>query len=74
MTLPSHVVTGGSVLALAFLEASIAIGASFTVGLTAPASVPRGADTGPGDGVTQCIILALASLTAVGTPVVTVTS
>lgn len=67
-------VTGGSVLALAFLEASIAVGASFTAGLTAPASVPRSADAGSGDGVAQGIILALASLTAVGTPVVTVAS
>lgn len=74
LTLPSHVVTGGSVLALAFLEASIAIGASFTAGLTAPASVARSADAGPSDGVTQRIILALASLSAVGTPVVTVAS
>lgn len=67
-------VTGGSVLALTFLEASVAIGSSFTRGLAAPASVPWVADTGPGDGVTECLVLALASLGAVGPPVVTVAS
>lgn len=66
--------TGGSILALAFLMASIAIGAYFTLGLTAPASVSRSADTGSSDGVTLCFILALTSVTAVGTPMVTVAS
>lgn len=67
-------VTGGSVLALTFLEAAVAIGSCFTRGLAAPASVPGGADTGSGDGVTQCLVLALAPLGAVRPPVVTVTS
>lgn len=67
-------VTGSSVLALAFLLASITIGTHFTLGLTAPASVSRSADTGSSDGVTQSSVLALASVTAVGAPVVTVTS
>lgn len=66
-------VTGGSILALAFLLASITIGAHFTLGLTAPASVSRSANTGSSDWVTQRSILALTSVTAVGTPVVTVT-
>lgn len=74
LTFPGHMVTGGSVLALTFLEASVAIGSCFTRGLAAPASVPRGADTGSGDGVTQCVVLALAPLGAVGPPVVTVAS
>lgn len=67
-------VTGGSVLALTFLEASVAIGSCFTRGLAAPASVPSGADTGSSDGVTQCLVLALAPLSAVGAPVVTIAS
>lgn len=67
-------VTGGSVLALTFLEASVAIGSCFTRGLAAPASVPRGADTGSGDGVAQCLVLALALLSAVGPPVFTIAS
>lgn len=67
-------VTGGSILALAFLLASITVGAHFTLGLTAPASVSRSADTGSSDGVTQCSVLALTSVTAVGTPMITVTS
>lgn len=67
-------VTGSSILALAFLLASVTIGAHLTLGLTAPASVPRSADTGSCDGVTQSAVLALTSVTAVGTPVITVTS
>lgn len=74
LTFPGHMVTGGSVLALTFLEASVAIGSRFTRRLAAPASVPRGADTGSGYGVTQCVVLALAPLGAVGPPVVTVAS
>ncbi len=69
-----HMVTGGSILALAFLLASVTIGAHSTLGLTAPASVSRSADTGSRDGVTQCSVLALTSVTAVGTPMITVTS
>lgn len=69
-----HMVTGGSILALAFLLASVTIGAHFTLGLTAPASISRSADTGSCDGVTQCSVLALTSVTAVRTPMVTVTS
>lgn len=65
---------GGSVLALAFLLASVSIGGHFTLGLAAPASVPGSADTGSGDGVTQSVVLALTSVTAVGTPAGTVTS
>lgn len=67
-------VTGGSVLALTFLEASVAIGSCLARGLAAPASVPRGADTGSGDGVAQRLVLALALLSAVGPPVVTIAS
>lgn len=74
LAFPGNMVTGGSVLALTFLEASVAIGSCFTRGLAAPASVPRGADTGSGDGITQCLVLALAPLCAVGPPVVAVAS
>lgn len=69
-----HMVTSSSILALAFLLASVTVGTHFTLGFTAPASVSRGADTCSSDGVTQSSILALASVTAVRTPVVTVTS
>lgn len=41
--------------------------------LAAPASVPRCAQASPGDGVTQSAVLALASVAAVRTPVLTVT-
>lgn len=74
LTFPGHMVTGGSVLALTFLEASVAIGSCFTRRLAAPASVPRGADAGSGDGVTQRVVLALAPLGAVGPPVAAVAS
>lgn len=66
-------VTGSSVLALAFLLAPVTVGAHFTLGLAAPAPVSRSADTGSSDGVAQRSILALTPVTAVGTPVVTVT-
>ena len=66
--------TGGSILALAFLLASVTIGAHFTLGLTAPASVSRSAHTGTSDWVTQCSVLALTPVAAVGTPVVTIAS
>lgn len=74
LALSRLVMTDSSVLALAFLLTAISIGAHFTLGLTAPASVPGSADARPDDGVTQRSILALASVTAVWTPVVTVTS
>lgn len=69
----SHMVTGGSVLALAFLLAPVTVGAHFALRLATPASVSRSADAGSGDGVTQRSILALTPVAAVGTPVVTVT-
>lgn len=67
-----NMVTSGSILALAFLLASITIGAHFTLVLTAPPSVSGSADAGSSDGVTQCSILALTSIIAVGTPMVAV--
>lgn len=65
-------VTGSPVLALAFLLAPVTVGAHFTRGLTAPAPVPGCADTGSGDGVAQGSVLALTSVAAVRTPVLTV--
>lgn len=65
-------VTGGSVLALAFLVAVIAVRARVAALLTAPALEARGAVAGPGDGIAQGPVLALAAAAAVGSPVVTV--
>lgn len=67
-------VADGLILALAFLLAVVTVGAYFTLNLTAPASVSRNADAGSSDWVAQSSILALTSFTAVGTPMVTVTS
>lgn len=65
-------VTGGSVLALAFLVAVIAVRARVAALLTAPALEARRAVAGPGDGVAQGPVLALAAAAAVGSPVVAV--
>lgn len=67
-------ITGRPVLTLTFLLTAAPIGAHLTLGLTAPPSVPRGAETRPCDWVTQSPILTLTSVTAVWTPMVTVTS
>ena len=73
LALSGDVVTGGSVLALAFLLAPVPVGAGLTRGLAAPPSEPREADAGSSDGVTQSLVLTLTSVTAVRPPVVTVT-
>lgn len=66
-------VTGCSVLALALLLAAIAVGAGSTVGLAAPASVARAADTSSSNGVAKRSMLALTSVAAVWTPVTAIT-
>lgn len=74
VTFSGPVVTGGSVMALALKLAALAIGAGITEFLAAPASVPVCTHTGPRDGVAQGLILTLAAVAAVGSPVVTVTT
>lgn len=66
-------VAGGLVLALALLVAVVAVGARVAALLAAPALEARGAVAGPGDGVAQGPVLALAAAAAVGSPVVAVT-
>lgn len=70
--LAGDVVAGGSVLALALLVAVVAVGAGVAALLAAPALEARGAVAGPGDGVAQGPVLALAAAAAVGSPVVAV--
>lgn len=65
-------VAGGFVLALALLVAVVAVGAGVAALLAAPALEARGAVAGPGDGVAQGPVLALAAAAAVGSPVVAV--
>jgi len=71
---PCLVVAGGTVEALALQLAAFSIVARLTLILTAPALVAVCADTGSCDGVTQCPILALTAVAAVGTPVATFTT
>lgn len=71
--LPCDVVAGGIVLTLAFLLAVCSIGARLAALLTPPAAVASCADTSACDGVTQRSIFTLTPVTAVRTPVTTVT-
>ena len=70
---PSHVVTCGTVLALALLLTAVSVGSRLALRLTPPTPVAGRADTGAGDGVTQCRVLTLAAAAAVGAPVAAVT-
>lgn len=65
-------VTAGTVVALTWQLAALAMGAGCTELLAAPASEASGTHTGTGDGVAQGTILALAPVAAMGAPVVTV--
>lgn len=67
-------VTGGTVKTLALQLATLAIVARLTGVLTSPALVAIGADTGPSDGVTQGSVLTLAAITAMRSPVATLTA
>lgn len=68
------VVTGGTVKTLALQLATLAVVARLTGVLTSPALVAVCADTGPSDGVTQGSVLTLATVTAVRSPVATLTA
>lgn len=69
---PCDVITGGSVLALAFLVAVVTVGALLTLVLAAPAPEACGAVASPRDGVAQSPVFALAAAAAVRPPVVAV--
>lgn len=71
--LPCDMVACGIVLALAFLLAVVSIGAGLTTLLTTPATEASCADTSTCDWVTQRSIFTLTPVTAVRTPVATVT-
>lgn len=68
------VVTGGTVKTLTLQLATLAIVARLTGVLTSPALVTVRADTGPSDRVTQSSVLTLAAVTAVRSPVATLTA
>lgn len=68
------VVTGGPIKTLALQLATLAIVARLTGVLTSPALVAIRADTGPSDGVTQGSVLTLTTVTAVRSPVATLTA
>lgn len=67
-------VTGGTVKTLALQLATFAIVARLTWVLTSPALVAIRADTGPSDGITQGSVLTLTAVTAVRSPVATLTA
>lgn len=68
------VVTGGTVKTLALQLATLPIVARLTGVLTSPALVAIRADTGPSDGITQGSVLTLTTVTAVRSPVATLTA
>lgn len=67
-------VTGGTVKTLTLQLATLAIEAWLTGVLTSPALVAIRADTGSSDGVTQGSVLTLTTVTAVRSPVATLTA
>lgn len=67
-------VTGGTIKTLALQLATFAIVARLTGVFTSPALVAIRADTGPSDGITQGSVLTLTPVTAVRSPVATLTA
>lgn len=72
--LAGFVMTGGTIKTLALQLATFAIVARLTGVLASPALIAIRADTGPSDGVTQGSILTLTAVTAVRSPVATLTA
>lgn len=72
VTFSCLVVAGSSVVALALELAALAIAPGVAELFAAPALVPICADTGARDGVAEGLVLALAAVAAVGSPVIAV--
>ena len=72
VTFSRFMVAGSSVVTLAFKLAALAVAPRVTELFAAPSSVPICADAGARDGVAESLILTLAAVAAVRSPVIAI--